>query len=36
MLTFFLALFVLLINISTHLFQMQAYYPGGESLATTA
>ena len=27
MLTFFLALFVLLINISTHLFQMQAYYP---------
>ena len=27
MLPFFLALFVLLINISTHLFQMQAYYP---------
>ncbi|MYA71484.1 GAF domain-containing protein [Candidatus Poribacteria bacterium] len=27
MLTFFLALFVVLINISTHLFQMQAYYP---------
>ncbi|MCY4553826.1 MAG: ATP-binding protein [Candidatus Poribacteria bacterium] len=27
MLTFFLALLVLLINISTHLFQMEAYYP---------
>ena len=27
MLTFFLALLVLLVNISTHLFQMQEYYP---------
>lgn len=27
MLTFFLALFVLLINVSTHLFQMSEYYP---------
>ena len=27
MLTFFLALFVLLINVSLHLFQMQEYYP---------
>ena len=27
MLTFFLVVFVLLVNISTHLFQMQAYYP---------
>ena len=27
MLTFFLALFVLLINVGLHLFQMQAYYP---------
>ena len=27
MLTFFLALFVLLINVSTHLFQISEYYP---------